>query len=40
VVAWERIISVNPGVALEDITTGKILYERAKSLKIGMELPL
>lgn len=36
----ERIISANLGLALDDIATGIILYERAKQKKIGIELPL
>jgi len=36
----ERIISTNLGLALEDIATGTILYERAKQMGIGIELPL
>jgi len=36
----ERIISANLGLALDDIATGIILYERARQMKIGVELPL
>jgi ornithine cyclodeaminase/alanine dehydrogenase-like protein (mu-crystallin family) len=38
--AKERIMSANLGIALDDIATGIILYERAKKLNIGIELPL
>ena len=36
----ERIIAANLGLALDDIATGKILYERAVQKKIGIELEL
>lgn len=36
----ERIISANLGLALDDIATGIILYERARQMKIGVELTL
>jgi ornithine cyclodeaminase/alanine dehydrogenase-like protein (mu-crystallin family) len=36
----ERIMSVNLGLALEDMATGIILYERAKQMEIGTWLPL
>jgi len=36
----ERIICANLGLALDDIATGAILYQRAKERNIGIELPL
>lgn len=36
----ERIISANLGLALDDVATGIILYERARQKNIGIELPL
>jgi len=36
----ERIICANLGLALDDIATGIILYQRAVERKIGIELPL
>ena len=36
----ERIMSANLGIALDDMATGIILYEKAKKLNIGLELPL
>lgn len=38
--AKERTISVNLGLALDDMATGIILYKRAREKKIGIELPL
>ncbi|UCC47583.1 MAG: ornithine cyclodeaminase family protein [Gemmatimonadota bacterium] len=36
----ERAICINLGLALEDLTTASLIYERAKQRGIGTELPL
>jgi len=36
----ERIISINLGIALEDIAVAPMIYRRALELEIGIELPL
>jgi ornithine cyclodeaminase/alanine dehydrogenase-like protein (mu-crystallin family) len=36
----ERIISLNLGIALEDVAVGKLVYERALQLNLGVWLPL
>ena len=36
----EKIITMNMGVAVEDVVTAKEVYETAKTRKIGVELPL
>ena len=36
----ERIVSLNLGIAMEDVATAVVLFKRAKDLGIGRELPL
>jgi ornithine cyclodeaminase/alanine dehydrogenase len=36
----QKIISVNMGVAVEDVATAKEIYEIARAQKLGVELPL
>jgi ornithine cyclodeaminase/alanine dehydrogenase-like protein (mu-crystallin family) len=36
----ERIISMNLGLAIEDMATAKLIYEKAKKTKVGAKLPL
>lgn len=36
----ERIMSMNLGLAIEDVATAKLVYEKAKKMDIGTKLPL
>jgi len=36
----DRIFSMNMGIAIDDMVTAKVLYERARRDSIGVELPL
>ena len=36
----ERIISVNMGIAVDDMVTAKAVYQKALAKKIGVRLPL
>ncbi len=36
----ERIMSINLGLALDDMATAILIYQKARELKIGTELPL
>lgn len=36
----ERIMSMNLGLAIEDMATAKLVYERAKKAGSGVKLPL
>ena len=36
----ERTVSINLGLALEDMATAVRVYRRAKAMNIGTELPL
>lgn len=36
----ERVICVNLGLALEDVVTARLIYDRARSGGIGTQLPL
>jgi len=36
----ERIMSMNLGLAIEDMATAKLIYERAKKTGLGTKLPL
>jgi ornithine cyclodeaminase/alanine dehydrogenase len=38
--AQQKIVAVNMGVAVEDVATAKEIYEIARALKVGVELPL
>ena len=36
----ERIFSMNMGIAVDDMVTAKVLYERALERGVGVRLPL
>ncbi len=36
----ERIMSMNLGLAIEDLATAKLIYEEAKKADVGFRLPL
>ncbi|MEW6506076.1 MAG: ornithine cyclodeaminase family protein, partial [Chloroflexota bacterium] len=36
----ERIMSMNLGLAIEDVATAKLIYEKAKKKGTGVKLPL
>ena len=36
----ERTMSMNLGLAIEDVATARILYQRAVAQGVGTELPL
>jgi ornithine cyclodeaminase/alanine dehydrogenase-like protein (mu-crystallin family) len=38
--ANERIMSMNLGLAIEDIATAKLVFERATQAGVGVRLPL
>jgi ornithine cyclodeaminase/alanine dehydrogenase-like protein (mu-crystallin family) len=36
----ERIMSMNLGLAIEDVATANLVYEKAKKMDVGTKLPL
>jgi ornithine cyclodeaminase/alanine dehydrogenase-like protein (mu-crystallin family) len=36
----ERIMSMHLGLAIEDMATATLIYEKAKKSKVGTKLPL
>jgi ornithine cyclodeaminase/alanine dehydrogenase-like protein (mu-crystallin family) len=36
----ERIMSMNLGLAIEDIATAKLIFEKASETRTGVQLPL
>ena len=36
----ERTLSMNLGLAIEDVATAKVIFQRAQEMVVGQELPL